>query len=50
MHSLENLFVTPNIGYIKEIYPYLKTVEESQKDGWVSKNWWVSEFCCQNLK
>lgn len=33
MYILENLFVTPNIGYIKEIYPYLKTVEESQKDG-----------------
>lgn len=29
----ENLFVTPDIGYIKEIYSYLKTVEKSQKDG-----------------
>lgn len=29
----ENLFVTPNIGYIKELHPYLKTVEKSQNDG-----------------
>lgn len=33
MHILENLFVTLDIVCIKEIlYPYLRTVEESQGD------------------